>query len=405
MRAALLGKPLGHSYSKVIHEALGYGYDLVEVEPENLKNILLSEKYGGFNITIPYKKTVMQYLDALDETALAIGSVNTVKKWDGILTGYNTDILGLEYLLKANGISLCGQTVMILGTGGTSLTAQAACKRARAKEVIVVGRSSPVNYQNCVERKDVTVIINATPVGMYPEEMACPIDVDAFPNLTGVADVIYNPLNTVLVTNARNKKIPAVGGLQMLVAQAVYASQIFTGEEADDCLIEKLVKKVRAKECGIVFVGMPGSGKSTLAKLLAKSTGKELVDTDKLVEKLAGITIPAIFDKHGEQYFRKLEQYAVQIAVEKRNAIIATGGGAILCKANRDLLRSNAVCLHIKRDIKKLTSKGRPLSSSADKIKELEQFRMPIYCEIADFTIDNNAAIDGALSQIKEILG
>ena len=245
MRAALIGKPLGHSYSKIIHERLGYGYDLVELDECEILPLLKGQKYNGFNVTIPYKKTVMPLLDFISDEAREIGSVNTVVVRNSRLFGYNTDYYGLEYLVNDAGIDMVGKSVLILGTGGTSATSKVLCRKLGASKITVVGRSSTINYSNCYKCTDVQIVINTTPVGMYPNVDEIPIDLSLFPLLEGVIDVVYNPLNTDLLLQAKALGVKCAGGLKMLVAQAVFASELFTDSKYEAGLIDKLFKEIQ----------------------------------------------------------------------------------------------------------------------------------------------------------------
>lgn len=402
MRAALLGKPLGHSYSKIIHEKLGYPYDLLEIGRDELEGVLRSGRYDGFNVTIPYKRDVIPLLDSIDGPAREIGAVNTVKAEGGRLIGYNTDLYGLEYILRSASFDLKGERVMILGTGGTSLTAQAAARRAGAKEIYVVGRQSDINYTNCYGLAP-AYIINTTPVGMYPNVDACPIEVERFSSLKGVADVIYNPLCTELVMRARAMGVTAVGGLGMLAAQGVYASEIFGAARASEELISSILRDLRGLSCSVAFIGMPGSGKSTLAKMTAEYMGKEFIDTDTVIENMAGKTIPEIFAERGEDGFRDIEEGAVRAAFCK-NAVVATGGGAVLREKNRINIRRNSVVIWVRRNADHLDMNGRPLSKSRGELNRLAEQRYPFYRDLADFSVDNDAAIEDAFFKIKEFL-
>ena len=404
VRAALIGKPLGHSYSKTVHEKLGYPYDLLEVDEKDIEKLLRSEKYTGFNVTVPYKKTVIPLLDELDPSAAEVGAVNTIKVRKRRLIGYNTDVYGMEKMLAASGINLYGKTVMILGTGGTSLTARAVCRRGGAREVIVVGRTSPVNYVNCYTKTGVDVIINTTPVGMYPHDEDCPIRVDAFKGLEGVADVIYNPFRTALVRNALALGIKATGGLKMLVEQAVRAAEIFTDGFISDVVSDRIYREILFSACGVAFIGMPGSGKTALGKYTAELLGKKFIDTDSEIEKRCGKSIPEIFAEDGEEYFRKIESEAIADAASERNAVISTGGGAVLREENRYALLKNSVIINVERRIDALEKSGRPLSSSTEKLAAMYAERCPIYRDLGDFCINNDGSIAQAQQKIKEIV-
>ncbi|MBP5193724.1 MAG: shikimate 5-dehydrogenase [Clostridia bacterium] len=404
VRAALIGKPLGHSYSKLIHEKFGYGYDLVETDERDLEKLLRSGEYTGFNVTVPYKKTVIPLLDELDPSAAEVGSVNTIKARKRRLIGYNTDVYGMEKMLAHAGINLYGRTVMILGTGGTSLTATKVSRRGGAKDVIVVGRNSPVNYENCYLRKGVNVIINATPVGMFPSDEESPIRVEDFKELEGVADAIYNPLRTKLVRNALAEGVRATGGLKMLVEQAVRAAEIFTDGFISDGVADKIYREIRSASCGVAFIGMPGSGKTTLGKAAAKLLKKKFIDTDEEIEKRCGKSIPEIFGQDGEEYFRKVESEVIADAAKERNAVVATGGGAVLREENRYMLRKNSVIINVERKLENLERDGRPLSSSEEKLAAMYRERYPIYRDLGDFCIENDGSVKQAEEKIKEIL-
>lgn len=403
MRACLIGKPLGHSYSKLIHERLGYPYDLVEVEAEEIAGVLRSGKYEGFNVTIPYKKEVIKHLDELDPSAAEIGAVNTVKVRNRRLIGYNTDFLGLKYMLESEGIEVKDKSVMILGTGGASATCVAVCKSMGAGEITVVGRSSPVNYQNCYDKTDVQIIFNATPVGMHPLSDACPIEVERFPSLTNAVDLIYNPAQTEFLRRARACGAVGTGGLKMLVAQAVFASQIFRDTTVDKAFIQQAMKEVRLKTSSIALIGMPGSGKTTVGKLLSEALGKQFIDTDEQIERTTGKSIPQIFSDDGEKVFRDIEQAQVSVAF-KHPSVIATGGGAILREANVRAITRNSVVIWLDRPVESLPLNGRPLSSSLSALNEMYSQRMPIYRDLGDIYIKNDATPEQAVAKILEQL-
>jgi len=406
MKFALLGKTLNYSYSKDIHSRLGYDYDLLEVDEEHLLEVLKSDEYGGFNVTVPYKKEVMKYLDKVDENALSIGAVNTVIVRNKGLIGYNTDFSGLEYLLKSEGVAISGKTVLILGTGGTCATAKAVCEKLGAKKIVVVGRTSTVNYQNCYENLDVEVLINTTPVGTYPNERECLIDVNRFSNLESVVDVVYNPLRTQLVLNAEKCGIKAVCGLKMLVAQAVFSAELFTNKKYPESIIEKICRQVKTERSSIVLIGMPSSGKTTVGREVAKRMGKDFFDTDEVIASLSGKTPEQIILSDGEDFFREVENKVLKIITsQNRTAVISVGGGAILKEENREELKRNSIIIHVERDLEKLSLKGRPLSKSIENLKILEEQRMPIYRDLADFSVNNNQTVEETVRQVEEKLG
>lgn len=410
MKCALIGKSLGHSYSKEIHALIApYEYRLVELDESEVAPYLKDRDFDGINVTIPYKQTVMPYLDEISDEAKHIGAVNTIVNEGGKLVGYNTDFAGMRALIIKNGIDVSGKKALVLGTGGTSKTAYEVLKSLGAREVVKVSRSAKdgaVRYEDAYgEHSDAQIIVNATPVGMYPHEDEMPIDIDKFACLEGVVDAIYHPLCTRLVVDAKRKGIKACGGLYMLVAQAVYASGLFQDKEINADIIDDVYEKVLAQKRNIVLVGMPSCGKTTIARELALLTGREYIDTDCEVEKRAGVKIAQIFEKEGEGAFRALEREAVKDASSKACAIIATGGGVPLCEENVKALSRNGIIVFLDRDISKLVATSdRPLSSNVDAIKNLYQIRYPIYLKCADLKIDANGSVQDTINSIRSKL-
>ena len=397
MKYCLIGEKLGHSYSKVIHNLQGLDYSLVEVEKGKLCDFI-KEGYDGFNVTIPYKKDIIPLLDEVEESAKQIGAVNTVLAKNGKLYGYNTDVFGMEFALRRAKIELSGKRVMILGTGGTSLTATAVCKRAGAKEVIYVSRSGEVNYDNCYEKR-VDVIINTTPVGMYPNVDASPVDLSKFESLEGVFDCIYNPLRTNLIIEAQKLGIKSTGGLPMLVAQGLKAEEIWLGREIEVAHYEEVLKIIEGQKQNLVLIGMPSCGKTTVAKLLAERTGKAVIDTDELIFKNQGVKPSEIIEKFGEKHFRDEESLAVKEASQSVGVIIATGGGAILREENVCALKRNGVLFYLERDINKLVDDDRPLSKNGA-ISRLFEQRKPIYESVCDKKVSNDGDIEYTIEEI-----
>ncbi len=400
----LLGKTLKHSYSKTIHGLLGdYGYGLYEVEENELKEAV--DGLDGFNVTIPYKTEIIKYLDIIDDSAKDIGAVNTVIKKDGKTFGYNTDFYGMKYMLNYGGIDICGKNVMILGSGGTSKTAEAVCKSLGAKNIVKVSRNGEINYSNYKELKNTEVIINTTPVGTFPNNYDCVVDISAFDNLEGVADVVYNPNTTLLCFNAKSAGIKAINGLSMLVAQAKYAKDLFTGCVADDFEIKAVYDRILKDKLNVVLVGMPGSGKTSVGKEVANILGREFIDTDAEIEKKAKKSIPEIFEENGEEYFRALESETIKEICKLTGKVIATGGGAVVKKENLYPLSSNGKIFWIKRDIESLALSGRPLSKNAATVEALYAERKDKYAAFADKTVFNDGDIKDAANEIaKEFL-
>ena len=386
----LLGRRLGHSWSVPIHKALGReGYRLFELEPEQLGDFLRREDVGGLNVTIPYKRDVMRFCGVIDPAAEAIGSVNTLVRRDGKLWGYNTDIDGFLYMLRRADISLAGKKVVILGSGGASLTAQAAAKREGAREIAVVSRSGPDNYENLPDRHgDAEALVNTTPVGMWPHMDGAPVDLRLLPAVTDVADVVYNPGRTDLLLQAEALGLRHAGGLSMLVHQAKRAEELFFDKPIPDGETEAITARLWREMTNLVLVGMPGSGKTTVGKLLAERSGKPFVDLDGEIARRAGMSIPEMFASQGEGPFRQLEHEVLTEACAKSGQIIATGGGAVLREENRAAMRRTGRVYRLRRRLEDLPTEGRPLSQ-AGRLEEMERLRDPLYAAAADREIWN----------------
>ena len=404
MEYGLLGEKLGHSFSPQIHRALGgYDYRLLPTAPEEVAELFRRRDFRGLNVTIPYKQTVIPLCDEVDPRAAAIGAVNTVVNRNGRLTGYNTDIDGMIYMARRAGVSLAGKKVVILGSGGTSHTARAAARELEAGEVVVISRHGPDNYGNLSRHADAQVLINTTPVGMYPNCGASPVSLDAFPRLEGVLDVVFNPLRTALLLQAMDRGLPCSCGLPMLVAQAHRASVLFTGTAIPARRVEEVLIDLTAQLENIVLIGMPGCGKTTVGRALAERLGRAFVDLDEEIVRRAGRPIPDIFAREGEDAFRALETRAVREAGSRTGLVISTGGGVVTRKENRDPLRQNGVIVHLTRPLAALPTGGRPVSQSTD-LAVLWQRRAPLYAAFADLTADNSGPLERALEQIKEAL-
>ncbi len=399
----LCGKTLKHSYSKIIHEYLGNNeYMLLSLEKDEFYELFESKNFKAVNVTIPYKKDAYNLCDAVSEEAKMIGSVNTVVNKDGKLYGYNTDYYGFAYMLNRAGITLKNKKVVILGSGGTSLTAQAVCRGEGAKETIVVSRRGENNYENITNHADAEVLINTTPVGMYPDNGRIPVYLDTFKNLSGVVDVIYNPNRTTLVIEAEKRGIPSTTGLPMLVAQAVRAHEYFFDTRLDEKTIEDVYYKCLLKTLNVVFIGMPGCGKTSVGRDYAELVGRTFLDTDNFVEN-AGMPIPEIFEKYGEDVFRQKEAEAIKILCSMSEKVIATGGGAVKRPENIELMKQNGILVYLKRDLSKLSIDGRPLSAGGDeKIKQLYQERHTLYENAADVTIETYEDVADCARRLKE---
>ena len=404
MEFGLLGEKLGHSFSPQIHRALaGYDYRLLPTPRGEVEALFRRREFKGLNVTIPYKQTVIPLCDEVDPRAAAIGAVNTVVNRDGRLTGYNTDIDGLIYLARRTGVDMAGKKVVVLGSGGTSHTARAAARELGAAEIVVVSRTGEDNYENLSRHGDAQVLINTTPVGMFPNTGASPVSLDVFPNLTGVLDVVFNPLRTALIMDAEERSIPCACGLPMLVAQAKRAAELFTGQAVDDSRTEEVLSALTRQVQNVVLIGMPGCGKSAIGRALARRLGKEFLDLDHMIAERAGKSIPAIFAQEGEDAFRALESRVAREAGSRTGCVLSTGGGIVTRKGNYAPLHQNGVIVHIRRDLSLLPTAGRPVSQSTD-LGQLWRRREPLYAAFADIVVDNEDTIEGAAEKIKEEL-
>ncbi len=386
----LLGRKLGHSLSPEIHSLLSdYEYKLYPTEPEKLDEFFSNTALKGFNVTIPYKIEAYNRCDELSETAKKVGSVNTViRRTDGTLYGHNTDYFGFSYMAKKCGCDFGGKKVLILGSGGASLTVQHVVRDCAAKETIVVSRSGENNYDNISRHYDADIIVNTTPVGMYPNNGEKLIDLSKFTKCEKALDLIYNPARTVFLLDAERLGIDCINGLYMLVAQALPAAEAFSGLSISHEKIDSVYKTIINNQKNIVLVGMPGCGKSTCAALLSQKMQRECIDTDAMIVEASGEKIPDIFAKYGEAEFRRRETEAVRLAGKGAGKIIATGGGAILKEENRIALRENSTVVFLKAPIDTLATDGRPLSKDAETLQKMFAERLPLYEETADFTVE-----------------
>ena len=400
MKCGLLGRKLGHSYSPQIHSHLGdYSYELFEKEPEQLEDFLKNGDFTGINVTIPYKKDVIPYLDDISPIALRMGAVNTiVRRPDGTLFGHNTDYFGFASMLKKTGLSVAGKKVLVLGSGGASNTSAEVLKESGAN-VIVISRSGQFNYDNLHLHSDAAVIVNATPVGMYPNNGISPVDLSLFPQLEGVLDLIYNPARTQILTDAEARGIVTENGLWMLVAQAKEASEYFTGCPVDDTCISKIHNILSRQMCNLILVGMPGCGKSTAGQLLAEKYGKAFVDADAEIVRQAGKSIPDIFAQDGEDVFRQWETHTLELLGKQSSLVIATGGGCVTKDRNYPLLHQNGTIVWLHRDLDHLPTDGRHLSQ-AGKLQDMYIQRKPLYSAFSDISVDNNGPAEETVSAI-----
>lgn len=400
MRCGLLGERLGHSYSPQIHSHLGeYSYELFEKRPEELADFLLHGDFTGLNVTIPYKKAVLPYCAALTGRARRLGSVNTlVRRPDGSLLGHNSDYFGFASLLSRTGLSVAGKKALVLGSGGASVTVVAVLEALGAKPV-VISRSGENNYSNLDRHGDAALIVNATPVGMYPNNGVTPVHLDGFPHLEGVLDLIYNPAKTALLLEAEARGLTAANGLWMLVAQAKESAEHFTGSPIADGAIDKIYRILRRQMENIILIGMPGCGKSTVGRALASRTGRTLVDADAVIVEKAGMSIPDIFARQTEAGFRAIETAVLAELGKQSGLIIATGGGCVTRPENESLLRQNGRCVWLRRDLSRLPTKGRPLSQQ-NNLLTMYRARKPLYRKFADLEIFNDRSVNQTAAAI-----
>lgn len=404
MQCGLLGRKLSHSYSPQIHAYLGdYAYSLFEVEPENIESFLKNTDFAGINVTIPYKKALIPYCQKLTDVAQRLGAVNTIiRNTEGLLVGHNTDYFGFLFMVQKSGLQLRGKKVLVLGSGGASNTAVAVMEQLGA-QVTVISRTGENNYTNLQKHSDTSVIVNATPVGMYPNNGISPVDLGHFPSLEGVLDMVYNPARTRLLQDAEARGLVTLNGLWMLIAQAKEAAQWFAGRNIDDQFISSIYKSLHKKMQNIVLIGMPGCGKSTVGKILATQYNRIFIDADSEIEARSGCSIPKIFQSAGEKSFREIETAVLADLTKKSGCVIATGGGCVTKPENYPLLHQNGMIIWLQKDISTLPTEGRPLSQSAG-LQDMYQIRKPLYQQFADFTVSNDGTVEETLEQIRRLL-
>ena len=409
MRYGLIGEKLGHSFSKDIHERIAdYTFDLIPLSKEEFKTFMEKKEFTALNVTIPYKKDVIPYLDEMDEHAKAIGAVNTIVNRDGKLKGYNTDFTGFLYMVKKHNVHMEGKKVLIIGNGGASAAIQAVVQHELAGSMVIVDvvpGNGAISYDEMFSSHlDAEIIINTSPIGMYPRIGNAPIDISMFHKCEAVLDVIYNPILTRLCFEAQEMDIKRVNGLEMLIAQAKQSVEFFLDKSIDDQIIDDIYQDMLRERCNIVLIGMPSAGKTTIGKMLENRMQKEFIDLDDIIIKKAGKSIPEIFEESGEAGFRAIETEAAIEVSKLNNKIIATGGGTIKHKVNMDYLRQNGITIFIDRDVDKLISSdpNRPLSKSTDALEKMHAERLPLYQKYAAYVAVNNSDIESTVTEIEE---
>lgn len=402
-------KKLGHSFSKDIHERIAdYTFDLIPLSKEEFKTFMEKKEFTALNVTIPYKKDVIPYLDEMDEHAKAIGAVNTIVNRDGKLKGYNTDFTGFLYMVKKHNVHMEGKKVLIIGNGGASAAIQAVVQHESAGSMVIVDvvpGNGAISYDEMFSSHlDAEIIINTSPIGMYPRIGNAPIDISMFHKCEAVLDVIYNPILTRLCFEAQEMDIKRVNGLEMLIAQAKQSVEFFLDKSIDDQIIDDIYQDMLRERCNIVLIGMPSAGKTTIGKMLENRMQKEFIDLDDIIIEKAGKSIPEIFEESGEAGFRAIETEAAIEVSKLNNKIIATGGGTIKHKVNMDYLRQNGITIFIDRDVDKLISSdpNRPLSKSTDALEKMHAERLPLYQKYAAYVAVNNSDIESTVTEIEE---
>lgn len=402
MKCGLLGRKLGHSYSPQIHAQLGeYSYELFEKEPEEIESFLKCGEFDSINVTIPYKQAVIPFLDELSPLAQRLGAVNTIVHRNGKLVGHNTDHYGFRSMVEQSGLDPNGKKCLVFGSGGVSKPAVSVLQELGANVVVISHKEN--TPENLLPHRDAAIVVNATPVGMYPNNDASPVDLSQFPVLEGVLDLIFNPARTALMLQAEKLGLIAMGGLWMLVAQAKESSEWFQNRSISDSETARIHASLRRQMENIILIGMPGCGKSTVGFLLAERLGKTFVDADTALTEAAGRPIPEIFATDGEPYFRGLETEVLTKLGKQSGLVIATGGGCVTQPRNYALLHQNGTIFWLKRDLEKLPTDGRPLSQS-NPLKEMYRVRRPLYEAFADNRIDNDGSLTATADQIIRIL-
>lgn len=406
MRCGLLGEKLGHSYSPQIHgELADYAYRLYEKSPAELDAFLREGGWDGLNVTIPYKKTVLPYCSELSERARRIGAVNTlVRLPDGGIYGENTDAYGFEKLIGRGGIPVTGKKCLVFGSGGASVMACAVLRELGAGSVTVVSRHGEDKYDNLDRHADAALLVNTTPLGMYPHTGVAAAELARFPACEAVLDVVYNPARTELLLQAERRGIPCAGGLYMLVAQAKRSAELFTGRSIPDAEIDCIEALLKREMLNIVLVGMPGCGKSSVARALGRALGRPVVEADELIAEAAGRSIPEIFEREGEAGFRARETAVLREQGMRSGIVLSTGGGCVTREENYAPLHQNGTIVWLQRDTARLPKEGRPISLRSD-LGELYETRRPRYERFADLVIDNNGSVRETVEKIREVLG
>ena len=415
----LIGRRLGHSWSPLIHESLGSApYALLELEPEEVEPFLRGGAWRGLNVTIPYKLDAARLADVRSDAVSALGAANTlVRRGDGTILAENTDVLGFAWLLtrfcreRLGGSPrelLEGREALVLGSGGAARAVSYALETYAGASAVMVSRSGPEGYEDMERRhRDAALVVNATPVGMYPACPATPLEqgvLAALPGLLGVLDIVYNPRRTGLVLAAERLGLPAESGLAMLVAQALHASELFQGRDLDDALIGGIERDLLARTDNVVLIGMPGAGKTSCGRELARLLHRPFVDLDDAIALESEREPSRIITEEGEEAFRRLETEAARRYGGRSGLVVACGGGIVTRAENYDLLHQNGTVVLIDRPLDQLSSDGRPLSQ-AQGIERLAAQRRPLYESWADVTVRCTGSASGDAAAVRDLLG
>ena len=404
MKFGLLGRTLSHSFSPRIHSALGNtNYELFEREPSQLQEFFADPELQGINITIPYKVNALEACDVVDPRAERIGCVNTMVRKDGKWHGYNTDYDGFVFTLQHAGIDVSGKECIILGDGASSATVHVALEDLGAKNIVHLSRKTAPFYGDAPNYYETAqIIINCTPIGMYPHNPANLIDITQFSKLEGVVDLIYNPRRTILLLQAEMMEIPHCDGLPFLVAQGVEAANHFQGESFGTKEIEQILRDMRREKENIIRSGRPGVGKTTVGKALGEEMGRTCVDVDHELEKEIG-NISTYITEQGEPAFREKEAEMIAKFGTQTGLIISTGGGCVTVPKNFAHLRQNGRIYQLTQPIENLSTSGRVLSSGGiERLRELEEIRTPMYESFAQSIVEHHRNAPETVATILE---
>lgn len=404
LKCGLLGEKLGHSFSPEIHKALAdYEYGLYELPRASLKSFLECTELDGMNVTIPYKRDVMACCASLSPRAEAIGSVNTLVRMPYGWHGDNTDYFGFAYMCKSIELEAKGKKVVVFGSGGASLTVRKVMEDMGAGEIVVVSRNGENNYNNLHLHADARIIVNATPLGMYPNTGEAAAELENFPDCEAVLDLVYNPARTALLMDAEARGIKCCNGLGMLVAQAHAAAELFLNKRIKTDIIENIRRKMEKETSNIVLIGMPGSGKTKKGKMLAEKLGRDFVDADDYFTALYGISPAEVISTRGEAEMRTMETKVLEKLGKKSGLVISTGGGCVTKDENYPLLHQNGIIVWVKRPLAELPVSGRPLSQSCG-VEELYARRAELYKRFADVEINVCETVELAVDAIMEAI-